>query len=212
MKWEHSLGPAHRRLSLNPWLRIQAIYINRDVTHFIPQCTVFPDCSFALCTFLHTAFIAVQATWQTLHSTVTSSLCISFMHRPRSDWKHSALIRYKHNVSVNNTTLYFIYNKNSILSGQHVSTFIMSSSGPLGKQIKSYLYFNALWDPKCLQMCVSHSYNTICKHLESHNALRAWRWPNKSRNISLWQYIIFIVYKIKCCITDWHVVFICYNT
>ena len=91
-----------------------------------------------------------------------------------------------------------------------------------------YLYFNALWDPKCLQnvlyeceihklvyigicvavipphrfqyiqayvfhirisqsvsiwdtatqipkytsLCISHSYNTICKHLGSHNALK----------------------------------------
>jgi hypothetical protein len=43
---------------------------------------------------------------------------------------------YKYNVSVNNATLYFIYNKNSVLSGRHVSTFIRSSSGPLGKQIQ----------------------------------------------------------------------------
>jgi len=64
------------------------------------------------------------------------------------------------------------------LSGRHISTFIGSSSGPLGKQIqelsifqcdmfrplvghlqalwenrsKSYLYFSASWDPKCLQL------------------------------------------------------------
>jgi len=42
----------------------------------------------------------------------------------------------KYNVSVNNKTLYFIYNKNNILSGRHVSTFIRSSSGPLGKDIQ----------------------------------------------------------------------------
>jgi len=59
----------------------------------------------------------------------------------------------------------------------------------------------------------------ICKHLGSHIALkykyflnlfsqRAWRWPNKGRNMSPWQYAIFIVYKIKCCVMDWHVVFI----
>ena len=62
------------------------------------------------------------------------------------------------------------------------------------------------------------SYNTICKHLGSHNALKykyllglfsqAWRWPNKGRNMSPWQYIIVIVHKIKCCVIDWHVVFI----
>ena len=45
------------------------------------------------------------------------------------------------NVSVNNTTLYFIYNKNSILSGRHVSTFIRSSSGPLRKQIQELSIF-----------------------------------------------------------------------
>jgi len=48
-------------------------------------------------------------------------------------------------VSVNNTALYFIYNKYSVLSGLHVSTFIGSSSGPLGKQIQAlsiFLYFN----------------------------------------------------------------------
>ena len=42
----------------------------------------------------------------------------------------------KYNVSVNNTTLYFVYSKNSILSVRRVSTFIRSSSGPLGKQIQ----------------------------------------------------------------------------
>jgi len=48
---------------------------------------------------------------------------------------------YKYNVSVNNTTLYFICNKNSILSGRHVSTFIRSSSGSLGKQIQELSIF-----------------------------------------------------------------------
>jgi len=57
---------------------------------------------------------------------------------------------------------------------------------------KSYLYFNALWDQKCVQtvlyeceihkfvyigICVavlriSHSYDTVCTHLGSHNALK----------------------------------------
>jgi len=34
------------------------------------------------------------------------------------------------NVSVHNTTIYFTYIKNSILSRRHVSTFTGSSSGP----------------------------------------------------------------------------------
>ena len=89
-------------------------------------------------------------------------------HIPRPS--HSA--RFYHPQSINNTTLYFIYNKNSLLSRRHVPTFIRSSSGPL----------------------------------------RASRWPNKGQNMSLWQYTIFVLYKIKCCVIDWYVVFICYNT
>jgi len=72
-------------------------------------------------------------------------------------------------------------------------------------------------------ICILLSCNTICKNLGSHNALkyrqlsdlfsqRAWRWPNKGWNMSPWQYTIFIVYKIKCCVIDWHIVFICHNT
>jgi len=58
-----------------------------------------------------------------------------------------SVITYKHNVSVNNTTLYFTHNKNSLLSGRHVSTFIRSSSGPLGKQIQDLSIFQWIWDP-----------------------------------------------------------------
>ena len=48
----------------------------------------------------------------------------------------------KYNVPVNTTTLYFIYNKNSILSGRHVSTFIRSSSGPLRKTDPRAIYIS----------------------------------------------------------------------
>ena len=40
----------------------------------------------------------------------------------------------------------------------------------------------------------------------------AWGWPNKGRNMSPCQYTIFIVYKLKCFVIDWHVEFIYYNT
>ena len=53
-------------------------------------------------------------------------------------------LRCQYNVSVNNTTLYFIYNKNSTLSGRHVSTFIRSSSGPLRKQIQELSIFQCI--------------------------------------------------------------------
>ena len=104
-----------------------------------------------------------------------------------------SVIKYKYNVSVNNTTLYFIYNKNSILSGRHVS-----SSGPLGKQIQDLSIFQCIWDP------------TIHGYIDSSwiFSQRAWRWPNKGRNVSPWQYTIFVVCKIKCCVIDWNVVFI----
>ena len=73
---------------------------------------------------------------------------------------------------------------------------------------KRYLYFNALWDPKCVWDPTMH-WNRYLLDLFSQ---RAWRWPNKGRNMSPWQYTIFIEYKVKCCVIDWHVVFVCYNT
>ena len=45
------------------------------------------------------------------------------------------------------------------------------------------------------------------KQLLDQFSQRAWRWPNKGRNMSPWQYTIFIVYKIKCCVIDRQVVF-----
>ena len=65
----------------------------------------------------------------------------------------SLVSTYKYNVSVNNPTLYLIYDKNSILSGRHVSAFIRPSSGPLGKQIQELSIFQRIvesQDPKIL--------------------------------------------------------------
>ena len=56
----------------------------------------------------------------------------------------SKITLYKYNVSVNNTTHYFIYNINTVLSGRHVSTFSRSSSGPLGKQIQELFIFQCI--------------------------------------------------------------------
>jgi len=73
-------------------------------------------------------------------------------------------VLYKYNLSVNNTTLYFIYNKNSILSGRHVSTFIRSSSGTLGKEIQELSIFQCIVGSKMvtylLRECEIH--NFVC--------------------------------------------------
>jgi len=64
----------------------------------------------------------------------------------------SLAVTYKYNVSVNNTTLYFIYNK--IVHCQ--SDMFRPLSGHLQalweNRSKIYLHFNALWDPQCLQV------------------------------------------------------------
>ena len=67
----------------------------------------------------------------------------------------SFISSYKYNVSVNNTTLYFIYNKNSILSGRHISTFIGSSSGPLRKQIQELSTFQCIVGSQMPTDCVT---------------------------------------------------------
>jgi hypothetical protein len=75
-------------------------------------------------------------------------------------------------VSVNNTTLYFIYNKNSILSGQHVSTFIRSSSGPLEKQIQELSIFQCTVGSQMLTDCVIWMWNTyLCTYWNLCNGL-----------------------------------------
>jgi len=63
-------------------------------------------------------------------------------------------VLHKYNVSVNNTTLYFIYNKNTVLRGRHVSTFIRSSSGPLGKHIQELSIFQCVMGSQMLTDCV----------------------------------------------------------
>ena len=57
-------------------------------------------------------------------------------------------------------TLYFIYNKNSILSGRHVSTFIMSSSGFLRKQIQELSIFQCIVGSQMFTDCVIGMQNT----------------------------------------------------
>jgi len=64
------------------------------------------------------------------------------------------------NVSVNNTTLYCIYNKNSILSGRYVSTFIRSSSGPPRKQIQELSIFQFIVGSQMLTDCIIEMLNT----------------------------------------------------
>ena len=59
--------------------------------------------------------------------------------------------------------------------------------------------------------CQGDMCRALLGHLQAlweNRSKRTWRWPNKGRNISPWQYTIFNVYKIKCCVIDWHVVFI----
>ena len=63
-------------------------------------------------------------------------------------------------MSVNNTTLYFIYNKNSILSGRHASTSIRSSSDTLSKQIQELSIFQCIVRSQMLTDCVICTWNT----------------------------------------------------
>ena len=89
------------------------------------------------------------------------SMCSSFEAMDLPNWGvlsaascrnmlHSRLL-YKYNVSVNNTTLYFIYNK-MYCQGDIFRPFLVHLQALWENRSKSYLYFNALWDPKCLQI------------------------------------------------------------
>jgi len=69
-------------------------------------------------------------------------------------------------------------NKNSILSGGHVSTFIWVIFRPSGKKrFKSYLYFKALRDPKSIKTlyCQGEMFRPLLGHLQA-------LWENRSKS------------------------------
>ena len=63
-----------------------------------------------------------------------------------------SVVTYKHNVSVNNTTLYFIYNKNSILPGDMFRPLLGHLQALWENRSKNFPYLNALSDPRYLQI------------------------------------------------------------
>jgi len=100
----------------------------------------------------------------------------------------------------------------SIRNQEHINTKCQSITQPFilytikilycqGDMFRPLLgHLQALWEN------TSKSY--LYKQLLGLFSQRAWICPNKGRNMSPWQYTIFIVYKIQCCVIDWHVVFI----
>ena len=123
----------------------------------------------------------------------------SFCRVEESLWNEEKPNKYR--LSINNTTLDFIYNKNNVLSGRHVSTFIRSSSGPLCdglsrlshtlQHIQTYAFYYhisqsvSIWDPT-VHWNIDNSW--IYFPRESEDDL------TKGRNMSPWQYTIFIVF------------------
>jgi len=99
---------------------------------------------------------------------------------------------------------YFIYNKNIIFSGDLFRTLMG--------------HLQTLWETD-QELSIFQNIAGSQTRLVSRNALkyiyiglrsvshRTWRWPNKGRNMSPWQYTIFTVYEIK--FIAWHVVFMC---
>jgi len=68
-----------------------------------------------------------------------------------------------------------MYNKNSILSGRHVSTFIRSSSGPLGKQIQELSIFQCIVGSQMLTDCQGDMFRPLLGHLQA-------LWENRSKS------------------------------
>jgi len=75
--------------------------------------------------------------------------------------------------------------------------------------MQTYVFYNQITQPV--------SINEPTMHLNINSSWICFlRGPEdnlvKVKKMSPWQYTIFIVYKIKCSVIDWQVVFICYNT
>ena len=78
------------------------------------------------------------------------------------NWKPSEI--YKYNVSIKKRSILYT-TKNSILSGRHVSTFIRSSSGPLGL----YRVMDLAWRAIKLMLSIPKCYiNTTCQSITQH--------------------------------------------
>ena len=98
-------------------------------------------------------------------------------------------------MSVSNTTIYFIYNKNSVLSGRHVSTFIRSSSGLLGKQIQELSIFQCIVGSQMLTDFVTGMQNWCLFLLSSEET----RWHFISHEISYF----FVAMSLCSCRINW---------
>jgi len=86
--------------------------------------------------------------------------------------------------TVNKTSkLYFIYNKNCVLSGRFVSIFMRSSSGPLRKQIQELFIFQSIVGSQMLTYCVAWFWNFMLAWLGITSLRGIAYWNGCSRNI-----------------------------
>jgi len=67
-------------------------------------------------------------------------------------WGKETTGEYKYNMSVNNTTLYLYTIKMVYCQGDMFRPLLGHLQALWENRSKSYLHFNALWDPKCLQI------------------------------------------------------------
>jgi len=64
---------------------------------------------------------------------------------------------FKYNVSVDNKTLYLYTNKIVYCQGDMFRPLLGHLQALWENRSKSYIYFNALWDPKCLKIVLYDS-------------------------------------------------------
>ena len=82
----------------------------------------------------------------TINTTKVSSVTTNF------NVFHPKVLKLINTTCQSITQHYFIYNKNIYFQGDMFRPLLGHLQALLENRFKSYLYFNALWDPKCLQI------------------------------------------------------------
>jgi len=114
-------------------------------------------------------------TWE--HDTATGPCCWDQKCNVICCLPSRNVVTCKYNVSVNNTTIYLC-----IIN-------IVYCQGDMFRPLLGHL--QALWENR---------FKTVHNALKHRQFLdlfsqKAWRWPNKGRNMSPWQYTMFILHK-----------------
>ena len=148
--------------------------------------------------------------WQTIHNSVNEKLHHDMEKKCKTLDLEINKLAHSQNWNPDSKTQFYprvVNNTNIEFSDEEIAL--------LNKGLKYNLPCNKKYWLSNLALAAEAAITTLPIHEQdyeiyqvAHNLQKLY----KRYNEKPWQYTICIVYKIKCSVIDWHVVFICYNT